>query len=207
MKFFKPQNKKGFTLIEVVIAVGLFAVVMTIALAVILSVVANNKKTQVINAVVNNLNFALDSMVRDIKTGYSYTCHTSNIPLAASGDNNCGVNDQTSIILVSTLYSQPKIVSYYFEKGDPLANTIGKIKKITCESVGAFGACSGASTDIEVTSPEIDIKDMQILTNIGTPGSSQPSVFLLIHGTSAVNPTEASDFTVQTLISQRRLNI
>ena len=68
------RKERGFTLIEVMVSVSLFAMVMTLSLGAILSIIDGNKKAQAINAVANNLNFAVESMVRDIKTGYAYTC-------------------------------------------------------------------------------------------------------------------------------------
>jgi hypothetical protein len=37
--------------------------------------------------------------------------------------------------------------------------------------------------------------------------SGQPNVFLIIKGTATINPTQSSDFTIQTFISQRNLNL
>jgi prepilin-type N-terminal cleavage/methylation domain-containing protein len=194
------SNKKAFTLIEVVVAVGLFSIVMMVALAIILSVVDNNKKVHSVNVVVDNLNFAIDSMVRDIKTGKFYQCGTSPT-INIGGGSGC---ESTAITLVSTLYDKDKIVQYEFSNG--------KIFKSSCD-ISATNSndnqvvCSGNTIPTELTSSEINITEANFVVNPGSPGISQPTVFVLIKGTSAINPTEASDFTIQTLISQRYLNI
>ncbi len=200
---------KGFTLIEVIIAVGLFSVVMTIALSVILSVVANNKKTHAVNSVVNNLNFAIDSMVRDIKTGKGYRCDKN--LTGSPADATCGTSlaDHNVITLVSTISGREggNTVMYEFvpESGSGTSFEPGRIDKTVCDD--QYGTRCDTGT---ITSPEITIKDMVFNVSPGvslTIPHTQPSVFLLIHGTSAVDPTSASDFTIQTLISQRILNI
>jgi prepilin-type N-terminal cleavage/methylation domain-containing protein len=60
---------KGFTLIELLVSIGLFSVVLTIALSSILSIADANKKARSLMSVTNNLNFALDSITRSFKSG------------------------------------------------------------------------------------------------------------------------------------------
>ncbi|MEK7093249.1 MAG: type II secretion system protein, partial [Patescibacteria group bacterium] len=75
----KPKTYKlsrGFTLIEMIVSVGLFAVVMIICVAALLSLVDANKKAQAIQSVMNNLNVAVDGMVRSIRMGTNYHCGT-----------------------------------------------------------------------------------------------------------------------------------
>lgn len=208
--FLTNKTTKAFTLIEVVIAVGLFSIVMMVALAIILSVVDNNKKVHSVNVVVDNLNFAIDSMVRDIKTGKSYQCSGDmTVNTAVVPDCTNPINSNV-ITLISTLYDQDKIVQYEFEAEDtgPGGHT-GRIVKRSCFiTSGSIKTCQDGKVDrSELTSSEINITGVTFIINPGTPSSEQPTVFLLIKGTSAINPTEASDFRIQTLISQRYLNI
>lgn len=64
---------KGFTLIEMIVAVGVFTVAITLSLASFLNISAVQKKAEAFRLVNNNLNFALESMVREIKTGSGYS--------------------------------------------------------------------------------------------------------------------------------------
>ncbi len=195
------HRKRAFTLIEMVVAVGLFSIVMMVALAIILSVVDNNKKVHSVNVVVNNLNFAIDSMVRDIKTGVEYGC-TLSTTLILGG--SCSGSDD-NITLISTLSDQNKIVEYRFVANE---ETGGKILKSSCVLNATGDGCEpGTQVYGNLTSSEINITDATFVVNQGSEGVSQPAVFLQIKGTSAINPTEASDFKIQTLISQRYLNI
>ncbi|MEN9647627.1 MAG: hypothetical protein RLY57_431 [Candidatus Parcubacteria bacterium] len=67
------MSKKGFSLIELMVAVSIFAIVMVISMGAILTVVNGNKKNQTMQVAINNLNFAVESMTRSIKTGYNYS--------------------------------------------------------------------------------------------------------------------------------------
>ena len=73
------SKNRGFTLVELIVAVGLFTVVMFIATGALLSVVALNKKAQAQQSAINNLNFALENMARSIRTGSNYHCDVNPI--------------------------------------------------------------------------------------------------------------------------------
>ncbi len=65
----KKKSQKGFTLIEMMVSVSIFAIVVMISMGAIFTVVDSNKKAQSLKSVMNNLNFALETMTRTIKTG------------------------------------------------------------------------------------------------------------------------------------------
>lgn len=67
------MKNQGFTLIEMMVAVALFAVVMTGSLAALLSMHSVQKKTESLRIVNDNLNFALESMMREIRSGSGYS--------------------------------------------------------------------------------------------------------------------------------------
>src|SRR3989338_4304258 len=69
-----PDRCRGFTLVETIVATALFTVVMLIAVGSLLSIVSVNRKAQALHLVMNNLNVALDGMVRAIRTGSNYYC-------------------------------------------------------------------------------------------------------------------------------------
>lgn len=64
--------KQGFTLIEMIVAVGVFAVAITISLATYLNITDIQKKAGAIRAINDNLNFSLEIMMRDIRGSYNY---------------------------------------------------------------------------------------------------------------------------------------
>ena len=85
MKFFSKKNKsgeQGFTIIEVIVSLAIFTTVMTVAAGSILSIVDANRKSQAVKNVVDNLNFALDDMVRNIRVGTGYSTNLTNTLLS-----------------------------------------------------------------------------------------------------------------------------
>jgi len=68
------MKNKGFTLVEIIIAVGLFALVMVLVSGAYLTMINSTRHTQGITAGINSLSFALETMARTIRTGTSYGC-------------------------------------------------------------------------------------------------------------------------------------
>ncbi len=65
--------KRGFTLIEMIVAVGVFTITITIILASFLNITDIQRKTAAIRTINDNLNFSLETMMREIRSGTSYS--------------------------------------------------------------------------------------------------------------------------------------
>jgi prepilin-type N-terminal cleavage/methylation domain-containing protein len=211
------SKTKGFTLIEALVSLGLFSIVIVTASGVILSILNSNRKNQAISSVVNNLNYSVESMVRDIKTGYGYQCGLTydgpNDPdfiLDAYKllDESCdGVTSITDITLVSTITGEEQIVRYELSG----TGVDAYIKKtLYTETGGSVAAVSYPLTDTK--NIEVDLLGFTVRTPppiIPAPDgetTGQPSVFLVMKGKAKVNNINVSDFFIQTFISQRLPN-
>src|ERR1700722_17113234 len=71
------QLKAGFTLIEMLVSLALFAIVVLVAIGALLSLVGANKKAQALEAVMDNLNITVDDMVRNAREGTEFHCGAS----------------------------------------------------------------------------------------------------------------------------------
>jgi type II secretory pathway pseudopilin PulG len=67
----------GFTIIEMIVSIGIFTVVAVAAVTALTSVIEANRRTQSLTETNNNLNFVLQSMVREIRNGFNYGCSVS----------------------------------------------------------------------------------------------------------------------------------
>lgn len=72
------KNARGYTLVELIVAVGLFALVMLLASGAYLMMIGINRQAQGIATGIDNLAFALETMTRDIRTGTEYSCAGNN---------------------------------------------------------------------------------------------------------------------------------
>lgn len=179
----KQDNDKGFTLVEMIVAVGLFAIVMVVASGAIFSIVNANRKAQALDAAITNFSFALESMVRDIKTGSNYRCGSF---LTSAGD--CPTGTQT----ISLINSSGVGVEYDL---DTSKHQITKILNLS----------NSSAEPITAPAPEVTIQSMEFYITGTTGNSQQPEVLLSITGYTGKGQS-LSPFDVQTLISQRLLN-
>jgi prepilin-type N-terminal cleavage/methylation domain-containing protein len=98
---YKRSNIKyqigGFTLVEMIVSVAVFAIVAVVAGGAILKVLDTNKKAQSIQSAITNLNFSLETMTRELRIGSKYYCTndlndwrtnfiSNNCPLFKTGD-------------------------------------------------------------------------------------------------------------------------
>ncbi len=83
---------RAFTLIELVVAVGLFGIVVVIATGAYLGMLTVSARAKAVTAGVDNLSFALDDMARTIRTSTSYSCNGGGTPQdCSSGADNMTV--------------------------------------------------------------------------------------------------------------------
>ncbi|MES2623265.1 MAG: prepilin-type N-terminal cleavage/methylation domain-containing protein [Patescibacteria group bacterium] len=207
------NTQKGFTLIEVLVSLGIFTIVVVAACGVILSIISSNKKNQAISSVVNNLNYAIESMIRDISTGYSYQCDIdidSEYAVISNYKNlppTCvGTTPQNNITLVSTITKTEQLVRY--ELVGTGADAFIQ-KTVYSDDAGNMALESYPLTDkknVSIDKLAFTIQTPPSLTKAGGGTAGQPSVFLIVKGTAKVNQINISDFFIQTFISQRLPN-
>ena len=74
VKCFAKRNLTGFTLLEMIVSLGVFSAAILIILGAILSISDAQKKTINLQIVEDNLRFAVDTMSREIRIGSVYNC-------------------------------------------------------------------------------------------------------------------------------------
>lgn len=185
---------KGFTLIEIMVSVGIFATVMVIALGALLAMSESDRKAQTIKSVINNLNFSLDAMTRGMRTGTDYHCDVAQGTLTSP--LNCGAG--VSATSMAFLSADNQTVQYCRGNRSPAA----------CSSSGtAILVKKGAGAWAPLTASEVLITNLQFfVTGAGTTGSGQyiqPYVVILLSGRVQVSASQNSDFDLQTSVTQR----
>lgn len=66
------MKMRGYTLVELIVAVGLFAIVMTLVSGAYIVMINLTQRTQGSATGIYNLSFALETMTRTIRTGTNY---------------------------------------------------------------------------------------------------------------------------------------
>ena len=189
----KLSRKAGFTLIEMLVAVFVFSVIMTISTGAIFSIVSANKTSQALKSVLDNLSSAVDSMSRNISYGTMYNC---------SGDpgQEIDFSKSTSCLDGDKIFAftdkDGHYVSYFFDDTNGVLD--GVLQR--CEGSVPDGNCT------QLTAPEVHIKDMKFYVAGAGPSidEGQPSLRVTISG-YAQSGSSKSEFNLQTMISQRSL--
>lgn len=201
MKYKALEKNKGFTLVEIMVSLGLFSIVVVVAAGAFLKIVDADKKAQSLKTVINNLNFSLESMTREIRMGTSYYCtsSTSNIitdPLSLVAAANVG-SDCNSGTVFEFISQDGKIIAYRYNKSDPNNAFIEKAEAPDLgENLGTFYPVT-APPDVHVTTAFFKLEGSKV-------GDENPSkVFIFVKGYTAPKPKLRSDFTIQTTVSQR----
>lgn len=174
------RHQKGFTLIELMTAVSIFAIIMTISLGSILGVFDANRKTKSMKAIMSNLNLAIETMSKEMRYGENYHCGSSG---SQSTPQNCPSGDMS--------------MSFLSSEGEQITYSINS---------GAIYKQIDSVDSIPVTAPEVTIDDLTFYTlGAGTSNSLQPKIIIRIRGHAGTKIR--SDFILQTLVSQRALDI
>lgn len=181
------RTDKAFTLIEVMVAVSIFAMVMLVSTGAVFSIVEANKKAHSIKSVMTNLNFALESMSRDIRVGSGYDC----VPSTLSVTDDCPFTPGDSF-----MYRANKDVN-----GDGNFDSNDKII-FSKSGTGIVKQVLG-STAIPITASEINVTNLKFyVSGAASPGGAQPKLTMIIQGYSGAGKTR-SEFNIQTTVSQR----
>jgi type II secretion system protein J len=179
------QKNKGFTLIEMLVAVGLFSVVVTVAMGTIFTIIDTNRKSQTLTLVMNNLNFSLESMTRTLKTAIPASVYDR------ADTEVCALNPIQQNFINENYNDE---ICYEFIPGAD-----GSRGYITRSN-------SNGSNPVRVTSDSVDIKSFK--AKVIDPGSNgQPRVFITVSGVAQISPRVSSEFDIQTTVTPRTLDI
>lgn len=175
-----PKSQvRGYTLLEMIVSVGIFSIVMLIVTGAYLTLISLDRKARATNQLVSNLSFAIESMTRSIRTGSTYSCN-------GAGNGTCS--------RFSFVDSQGRTVTY-------LLKSDGSIGQCTS------GTCVDA-TAIALTDPKITLSALTFyVRGVGTSDTIEPQVTISLRGTLESDPGKTTDFAIQSSATQRFLEI
>ncbi len=190
------RSQRGFTLVEMIVAVALFAVVMLVSVGALLSLSGANRKAQALQSVMNNLNIALDGMVRSIRMGSNYHCGGGDF----TQTQDCQNGD--AVLAFEPFGGNPTNPSdQWIYRFDTTGTYCGKNRICKSEDGGAH--------NFAITAPEITIESMKFYV-VGTTQRDlvQPKVVMTIKGTAgATNVQTKTTFNIQATAVQRLLDL
>jgi len=186
------KKERGFTLVEMMVSVGIFAVVVMAIVGALLSLVDSNRKAQALKSVMNNLNFALENMGRNLRVGYDFHCEEDIAPTNPTVPQSC----PSGGVLIA-------FESQYGDTSDPDDQFIYRFNNGRIEKSDDSGA-----TFIAITSEEVNITDAKFfVTGTTIRDQYQPRVVMTIRGSAGVDKRVETSFSIQSTVSQRLLDL
>lgn len=203
----KPQHRKplfctGFTLVEMIVAMGVFTLSMLIIVGSLVSLNNASRKARTERIATDNLSAAIDSMARSMRMGTSFHCGCGGAgdPTFPTGTLDCpmdafgGGGAQCIAFEGQSGTSNPndQIVFRFFN---------GHLQRST-----QGGALLPVNTYLDMTAPEIVVTNLKFYLRGSAASVDQPVITMNIRGKSGVQAKTTTDFNLQTTISPRTPN-
>lgn len=194
----QPNNSRGFSLVELLVSVSIFAVIITMTVGTLLVLIDANAKAQNMEEVMTNLSFALDHMTREIRTGRSYYC--------AGTDEVSGLSD-----FDTQDCSNGGVYLSLVEGGESITGSDTRLDFRFNQNQGTIDRRVGEGSWFPLTSTAVTITDATFYvsdTDTAADGdATQANVTIFISGHVGALATVDTSFALQTSITKRILDI
>jgi len=191
VKIFPNNKKDGFTLVELLVALTLFTFVVLAAVSSLYAVNNASRKVNAMRGVLDNLNFAMESMSRTIRTSDNIICGGTVNPPGVT--HNCAfpTGPATSRISMHSTLAGDYDVEYR------LNTTAHQVEKRVDEG-------SGYGNWLALTSPEINVQALYFyVSGADSYDGKQPGVIIMMQGIATASTGDTTPFALHTFISQR----
>jgi len=193
---------RAFTLVEIIVSLAIFSIVAVVALGALVKIISANNKAQTLQSAMTNLNYAIESISREMRVGKNYYCGTAFTyddiasPVACGGivgsdelSSDAYIAFESSRKDENNPCSHNLLTAYRFSMSDG----IGKWRQQACDDFP--GGDFSSVIDDEIT---LDGYFIRVDTTSGVPLAT-----IRISGYSGTREREKTYFDVQTSISPR----
>ena len=191
------NTKNGFTLVEMMVAIAVFSIVMVTAASALLNVIDANRKAQAIQIAINNINFALEGISKDMRMGTEYACLSADgsYTTADCPEGGQGIRYRS---VRAYLDENTGKRGYAYYKLDGVEKQI-----VSCVQEG-FSDCASDNEFSPITSKDLAIENFKFyVLNNGVNDGLQPRAVITLGGTAGVRENIKTSFDLQTSVSQR----
>lgn len=190
----KRQNNintsSAFTLIELMVATTIFTIIMLMGVGSL--VVSSNaaKGAQKLRIAVDNVNFAIESMTRELRMGTNYYC---------------GSSANLSVEEVADCISGGGVIAFTPQKldGDTSFSRITYRMKVDTKSIERCEYKDSTTSCADIVSDNVEIKTLRFFVKGSDINDNiQPSARILVTASISIKEVVTS-FSLQTIASQR----
>lgn len=188
---FKKNEQKGFTLVEMIVSIGIFTVVLTLAVGSLMSILDGYGKAQALGTASNNINLVMEEMTRNIMQGNKYHCDINDLTVPITDAFSCPGAGSVDSMAFHSFRGGGQTVKYWLDN----SSGSGVIWK-----EDNSGPSPLTSSDVI----NIESLDFYVFEN-ETVSTEQPRVVIILKG--EIPGGEIGDeFIVQTSVTERAVN-
>lgn len=190
------KSQSGFTLVEMLVSIGIFSVVMTVSIGTLIVLIQANAKAQALTSSITNVSYAVDAMTRNIRTGYNYKCVENSSSIVDGGNLPTGSGD--------CLNEDDGGEAIIFNDGE---NNDRRAYRFNLTTHAVEQKIENGPW-LRLTSDEITLSNESKIVVINSTGGDllQPKVKIFLKGEVIGRDFESSNFQLQTEVTQRILD-
>jgi prepilin-type N-terminal cleavage/methylation domain-containing protein len=194
---YQYRKNKGFTLVEMMVAIAVFSIVMVTAMGALLNVIDANNKARAIKTAINNISFALEGITKDMRMGTEYSCSATAAGTLGvdclTGGNDISFKSSKTINGVENPYV------YYKFSDDKLERCVGNT---TAGTACPNGYMPITSADLSPLTGKFYILGVAQSKNSNPAQRTQPRMIITISGEAGSKEKIRTSFDLQTSLSQ-----
>ena len=196
MRSKNAQLRGGFTLIEMMVSVSIFVIVAMVAVGALLAVNDTNRKSQRIRLLMDNLNFSLETMARELRLGSTYHCDISAPPVTSPKD--CTAES------IAFLDEDRHLVEY---RVNTVARALERAESLD-ESASSLGPFEPVTFPVSATGRGVVIDHVTFAVKGSADSDSmQPYLVIVVRGSvGEIGDKLRTQFTIQTTVSERAID-
>jgi prepilin-type N-terminal cleavage/methylation domain-containing protein len=182
------MHKRGFTLVELMVALALFGLVIVMAISALLNLSKNNQFAQSSRKALDNVDFVLDDIVREARFGQTYHCDITKTSVDEARDCPTPTNSFSL-----TRLNTNEIVKY-------ATSTVGGRSVITKQVISSSGVPGTVQT---ITSDNIDIPLLKFLVTGSSAGDTKQARVSIALRAVTKDGKASTTVNLQTTVVQR----
>lgn len=191
--------KRGFTLIEMIVAIGVFMISVLIIVGSLIMLNNASRKARTERIATDNVSAAIDSMSRSMRMGTTFHCGCTP---PFDGALDCPMTDALGS-------GGSQCIAFEGQGGDktsPNDQIVFRLSGGHLQRSTQGGALLPTDTYLDMTAPEIDITNLNFYLRGSLPTIDQPVITMNIRGRSGARVNLATDFNLQTTVAPRTPN-
>lgn len=199
--------KTGYTIIEMMIAISIFLIVITIGMNGLLQSNLVLNKSRDMRNIMDNLSFIMEDMSRSIRTGYNYSCFDANLVWEEGLAQTNQVETPRSCVSGHAIAFEEATTG---ANGNPIDQWIYKFVAVSANSFAIEKSIDGGANFYQLNDPRIILNDtsgISVLAAEPQPGNNgQPFVIIKLSGEIDYKGIK-TPFNLQTSVSQTLIDI